>query len=230
MATSGSTNYSETEHSLIKDAYINLGAVDPTDSGIEDEQYEYASRTLNRMIKAWQKRGYNLWRTTEGSIALVAGQASYTLTPRPLRVSEARWRNSVGTDLPMVEIAREDYFTYPQKDASGTPTNWYYDPQRDSGTLYVWPVPDTTTARTIYYTYQRAFEDFDNNADNPDVPQEWYDAIVKGLSAELAPGIYPTEPGLTQLHKQLAAEAIESALEFDRETAPVRFMRDDAGY
>lgn len=237
MATSGSTDYSETKASIIKDAYIGIGAVDPTDS-VEAEQFQYASRLLNRRIKAWQKMGYNLFRAAEGSLTLVSGQASYQLggsgspafANRPLRITEARYRNSVGNDLPMTEIAREDYFTLPQKTSSGTPTNWYYDPQRSEGTLYVWPVPTTSTANTLRFTYQRDFEDFDNNADEPDLPQEWYDAIVKDLSAELCPGIFPTEPGLTQLHKSLAAEALDSALSFDRETAPVRFMHDDAGY
>ena len=238
MATSGSTNYSETEAGIIRDAYIGIGAIDPTDSGVEAEQYEYASRVLNRLIKSWQKRGYNLWRTEEGSVTLVAAQAAYTMggagspdfAARPVRISEVRYRSSSSIDLPMTEIAREDYFQLPNKASTGTPTNWYYDPSRSQGTLYVWPVPTTTTANTLRFTYQRAFEDFDENSDEPDLPQEWYDAIVKSLGAELCPGIFPTEPGLTQLHSQRATEAVETALMFDRETAPLRFMHDGAGY
>jgi hypothetical protein len=231
MATSGSTNYSETTTSIIKDALLEIGAVS-VDDVVDAPMHAHALRKLNRMIKAWQAKGFNLWRDTEGSVALVADQASYTFggsTPdvsyRPLRISSIRYRSATGVDRPIVPImARQDYFDLPEKSASGTPTSFYYDPGLSQGTLYIWPVPSTVTTETLKITYSRSFEDFDNNADEPDLPQEWLDAIVLGLAAEMCAPLYPGNQALLADTKVRAMTALEEASMFDRETASITFI------
>ena len=60
---------------------------------------------------------------------------------------------------------------------------------RDSGVFHLFPVPSTVeqSANTIKYVCQIPFEDFDASTDNPDFPQEWYDALTYGLATRLAP-------------------------------------------
>jgi hypothetical protein len=63
--------------------------------------------------------------------------------------------------------------------------------------MHVFPTTDSYSAlhKKLYFVYQRPFEDFDAATDNPDFPQEWYDAVTYGLATRLAPeyGVPNTE-------------------------------------
>lgn len=136
------------------------------------------------MLHSWQKYGL-LWQKTEGSLTLTSATQSYTLTTAR-RVLSARFKNTDGNELPMIEMEREAYFDLPRKDSTGIPTQFYFDPQRATGTLYVWPVLATATTQTIEYTHQRRFEDIDNLNNDLDVTQEALDVVVHNLAARLA--------------------------------------------
>lgn len=233
MATSGSTDYSETLTTIISDALINIGVLAAGETP-EHDVSEFARRQLNRMIKAWQGEGYNLWRATEGEITLVADQQSYTMggtapdfAARPLRIEFMRFTQSDGTEAPrMIPMSREDYFHLPNKNAQGTSTQFYYDPQRDQGKLYIWPVlaAISSTPEKLKFTYQRAFEDFDSGGDEPDIPQEWFNAIVLNLAKALCTPNFPGKLELKADIKADAKEALDLAKEFDVEWADVEFV------
>ena len=235
MSTSGSVDYSETTATIIKDAFIEIGAVDVSEA-VEAESAAWAKRKLNRILKRFQAAGANLWRATEGSVTLVVAKQSYTMggtTPdvsfRPLTVSSVRYRDANGIDRPLTPImARQQYFDLPKKDTVGVPTSFYYDPGRNQGQLFVWPVIGSVTTETLKVTYQRTIEDMDGNADNPDLPQEWFDAIVLGLAAEICGGLFPGNTQLLIDVRARAGEALETAQGFDRETASVYFMVDSS--
>ena len=230
MATSGSTDYNETTAEIIKDALLEISVI-AVDDDIDAPTFALAQRKLNRMIKAWEADGVNLWREAEGSLTLVANKQSYTfgnsgdVSYRPLRFSSIRYRNSSGTDLPMGPfMSREDYFNLPGKSVTGVPTQFYYDPGLNQGTLYVWPVPSSVTTETLQYTYSRTVEDMDNNADNPDYPQEWLEALVLGLASSLQPSFFPDNVTQYAALKDRAMQAYERAYMWDRETASVNFI------
>lgn len=232
MATSGSTNYAENTRTIIEDALIGIGKLAPGES-VETEVFNYCKRRLNRMVKAWEAFGYNLFRATEGEITLVADQQSYSMggsgapdfSVKPLRIESMRFVQSDGTEAPsMIQLSREDYFTLPNKDAQGTSTTFYYDPQRASGTLYIWPVLSAVDGEKIKFTYQRAFEDFDTNTDEPDFPQEWFDALVETLGFKLCKTFFPGKPEIHAAHKADAMEALSLVTGFDRENADIRLM------
>lgn len=228
MATSGSTNFSQTTNSIIKNALKRIGALDVNEQP-EASDYETGREWLNYIMKTAAVMGWNVFRSAESSVTLLAGQAEYTfggsgspdVSFRPLRIEEARWRNSAGTDLSMQRLSRDDYFTQPNKTTQGTPTTFYYNPGSTQGKMYVWPVPDANTATTIQFTYQRTLEDFDDTDDEPDLPQEWYGPIVKALAAELAPIYFPENPAIVQSAKQQADQAIQEVMGYDREEASV---------
>lgn len=229
MAVGTTTDYSETAQTLIEDAMRSIGALGIGDTA-EAAEITYGLRVANRILKSWQgKTSFNLWRTTEGSVSLVTNQGSYALSERPLRIDEARYTYADGTILPMIRLARKDYYDLPDRNTTGIPTNFYYDPQRDSDTLFVWPVPAAVTTETIAYTYQRAFFDFDASTENPDIPQEWFEALRSAIAA----GIYSTFfPGDMQGKMGVADEAqrafAEAAL-FDTEDAPIRLVLGEYG-
>lgn len=78
MATSGSTNFSQTRDQIIYDAYQHLG-VYGIGRTISPDDMALAVRTLNSMIKAWSTQGLHLWCKSEGVLYLGQYQAKYSL-------------------------------------------------------------------------------------------------------------------------------------------------------
>lgn len=189
MALSGSTNFSMTAAQIIAEARALLGVL-AEEEPMTAADLERGRLHLNLMIKAWQVDGPFEWTKTENTFALVQGDVDYvfgsggTVTTVPFDITQVRiTRNS--TDLEMMELSREDYRRLPNKTTQGYPTQWFYDRQQASGTLYVWPAPDATGG-TIKYTYRRMIQDIDNQTNDLDFPQEWYEAILYGLADRLA--------------------------------------------
>lgn len=119
-----------------------------------------------------------------------------------------------GTDRPMIEMSREQYYALPVKSNQGCPTQWFYDRQRAGGTMYIWPAPDATGG-TLKFTYIRKIWDMDSNADDLDLPQEWYEAVIYGLADRMAEDYGLTETPLGQRVAEKAALSLQEIKEFD---------------
>lgn len=240
MATSGSTDYATSRQNLIKDALIECHAIAQDETPTSD-MTSHASRVLNEMIKHWQVQGYNLFRRARDTITMAAGKGedtdpytfggsgSPTKSYRPLRIESMRFKDSSGNERPMTHISRDEYDNLPDKNTTGEATLYHYDPQNTQAKLYVWPVLSSTGSGTLVYTYQRSIEDFDADADEPDYPQEWFEALRYGLAARLAPTYYPQD---VQMHGRLAqtsAAKLQECASFDKEPVST-FFRVDSGY
>lgn len=190
MTTSGSTDFSVTASDIVTRARSLLG-IQAAEETLQAHELEEGMFWLNAMLKAWEADGVMVWTYTEGSLSLVAATASYlfgsggAFTTVPLDISQIRiTRFSI--DMEMTRMSREDYYTLPNKANAGFPNQWFYDRQRDSGTLYVWPVPDSVTS-SLSFTYRRRIMDLDAGADTFDLPQEWFKVVAYGLACELIP-------------------------------------------
>lgn len=192
MATSGSVNFALTRNDVIREAF-GLALADGYGETISNDDYEMAARALNMMLKTWQTEGLRLWLTKEGSMTLTPNKQSYVMgtggnfVERPLRILSIRFRDSGARDIPMRLLSREEYFDFPLKTSAGIPTQYYYDPGRASGTLYVWPVLATGSTGSVRFTFERPIEDMDANTDDFDLPQEWLETISYNLAVRIAP-------------------------------------------
>ena len=190
MATSGTTAYSTNRDEIIKRALRLIGAISQGETPTVLQVSE-AATALNSLVKAWAADGMPLWAITEKTLPLVSGQAVYSISnPKPLKVLQA-WNHNISSnvDVPMRIITQAEYNILGNKTSSGNPIQVYYDPRRNSGEMHLFPVPSTTeqSANIIHYVCQIPFEDFNSATDEPDFPQEWYDAITYGLATRLAP-------------------------------------------
>jgi len=207
MATTGTY----TTRDLVEDALRKIGVVAIDDPMTADES-AHSLRALDRLIKSWQNREYSLWLNATQTLTLTTS-ASYTLSPvRPLRILNARLVRS-GIETPMQELTREEYDDLPLKSATGVPTPFYYDRQREASLFYVWPVLAAANGETIKITYEREFEDQTDLTAVPDVPGEWWDAVVYGLAARLADDYGKNVPNVVAR----AEEELRLALSADRE-------------
>lgn len=230
--TSGSTDFSLTRDDIIKRALRLIGALAQGETPTTDQVTE-AAVALNGLVKAWQADGMPLWAIKERSVTLVAGQSSYTLDmPKPLKVYQA-WNRTTSSnvDVPMRLITKEEYNRLGNKTTSGNPIQAYYDPRRDNGVLYVFPVPTSTEAsgNTIKLVYQAPYEDFDASTDNPDFPQEWFDAITYGLACRLAPEYGLPIPDRKTLWQEMTIIK-QDALNFGLEEGSIYFGVDRRSY
>lgn len=236
MSTSGSTNYSSTRDLLIKGALRLLGVLAQGETPSTDQTTE-AAEALNYLTKAWMADGMPLWGLKEYELTLTASTAKYRIgesqavnTPKPVRVISA-YRTTSSVDSPMQVITRDEYNKIGIKTTSGYPYQVYYDPQRTYGDLYVYPVPDATVASdsTVTIVYQRPFEDFDGASDEPDFPQEWFDALKYGLATRLAP-----EYGVPVAERQLLLTEMtrikQEALSMGTEEGSFYFQPDIRSY
>ncbi len=87
MTTSSSYNFLSNEEEIITDAFIQMGIHFPSEE-IPAEDYQYAQRQLNRMLKFWG-RDPHLWTLGVGTLFLTPGVNTYTLND-----STARWANN----------------------------------------------------------------------------------------------------------------------------------------
>lgn len=195
MATSSSTNFAVTRDDIIKGALRLCGALALGETPSADQVTE-ASESLNMLVKAWQADGMALWARGEYTLALTLDAKSYTIgtgqtvdIAKPLKITQAILHDTqTNVDIPMRIITRDEYLRLGNKSTNGQPIQIYYDPQRDSGVLYVYPPANSSAVsyKQIKFTYQKPFEDFDASTDNPDFPQEWYEALKYGLASRLA--------------------------------------------
>ncbi len=229
MTTSGITTYSVTRDDIIKAALRTLRVIATSELPTPDMVSE-AAQALNMMIKTWQARDIGLWLNTEVTVALVVAQASYYFGPlgatgnttRPLDFVELRVRDSGGSDTPIDLVARTEYFGQTLKTAAGTPSLAYYDPQLTNGKLYIWPTPDDAT-KTLVGTAKYPVQIFNVLTDNPQYPEEWYEALKFNLAKKLIPEYdIPNDQAMKVV--ALAEESLRDAEDFDREHTSVQFV------
>lgn len=203
MPTSGSYDFNLNRDQVIKGALRKLGVIGegqtPTATQISD-----AAESLNILVKAWEADGLPLWCIKTVSFPLVAGTNIYSIGPgqtintqEPLKVYQGWYRDTTSNvDVPLVQLAQQQYNTLSAKSQTGAVTQFYYERLNGVGNVYTYLTPDATFAATkqIYLLFQRPFQDFDGSTDLPDFPQEWLRALVWGLAAELAfDNGYPTK-------------------------------------
>ncbi len=193
MTVSGTATFSMTVEEIVTEARELLG-VQAAEEPLQAHELQKGIRHLNLLLKSLQAASVMAWTLTEGSFTLVEDDADYvfgtggTFTTVPIEITDVRIERGVNS-IAMTRLSREDYYNLPNRTTSGYPTMAYYDRQRDTGTLYVWPAPDAGLG-TIQFTYRRRIMDAGNGTDTLDIPPEWHEAILYGLAKRLIP-TYP---------------------------------------
>lgn len=138
-----------------------------------------------------------------------------TKITRPEAITSARRRDSSNYDTALNELARNDYFNLAQKTVVGMPTQFYYDKQLSSGTIYLYQAPNDAS-NTIKFTFQKMFFDFNSGTDNPDFPIEWAETLAFGLASRLSYD-YGIDKTKAELIKRTADEMLRNLKGYDRE-------------
>lgn len=227
MATSGTYSFTVTRDDIINSALRLIKAQGDRDSAVGARLANCAS-ALNIMVKSWVMNGLPLWAVQDIAIPMAAGQAQYPIGPassqqRPLRILDAYLRDATGNDVSLQLTSRYDWDTLGQKNSPGVPNQIFYDPQLNNGIVTVYNVP-TDTSHTMHLVIQRQFQDFNLATDNPDFPQEAYQALKYCLAEELYPEIGDLQNvALFQFIVGKAKVAKDDLFAFGQEWASITF-------
>jgi len=213
MATSGTTTFDLNIDDIIEEAYERCGM--RTNSG---HDIKSARRSLNLLFSEWGNRGVHLWKVELNEIALVSGQAEYTVDAQVNDVLEAYISstaaasdNSNTQDISLTKIDRSAYAALPNKLATGQPSQYYVDRQT-TPKIYVYQAPDLNTYTTLkFYTINR-IEDAGAYTNQADVAYRFLPCMCSGLAYYLA---QKRAPDRIQLLKQLYEDELIRALNED---------------
>lgn len=229
MSTSGTNNFNMVASEIVEKAFHRLGKAAEGEA-LTARMLSDGMSSLNLLIKGVGANDH-LWIRTEGTFSLVADQAEYPITPKPLRITSVRRRQN-GIDTPLNEMAHDTYFDQPNKTLSpSTPVSFYYDPQAYTGTLYLWPAPAASVISlyTMHYTYLRRMDDMVASNDDLDMPQEWLQPMIWALADDLETEYPVNDARLAQKVERKAAAWIAMIQGFDHEPASLFFQPDFQG-
>lgn len=158
-----------------------------------------------------------------------SGNIIYNYTDKiskPVSIQNARRVDSNSLqETPIILVGRQEYFTQPNKRTTGQTVNLYYDRQRKSGAIYLWPAPANDSDFYIRFTYQTQFEIFDSANDESDFPHEYMKALIYCLADEFCIE-YGVMGEIAQRISEKANRYLTEARSFDKEMLSVYAQPD----
>lgn len=171
--------------------------------------------------------GLNATLTTGVTSAASIGNTVYIYTTklvRPLRILDA----FMSTGQPINIISREQYNRLRQSQmAVGVPNQLYYDPQANSGYVYIIPEFGSVKEHLII-EFQSPIEDFSASGNDFDLPQEWGNALKLNLALQIAPEYSVSDSKFKQI-QFLAQTSYDLVCDWDQENNST-FLQPDRNW
>ena len=216
MATSGTTSFNLSIDEIVEEAYERIGM--RINSGYDIKS---ARRSLNILFSEWGNRGVHLWKVELDQVALVQGQANYTVNTDVSDVLEAYISSTSGTpgtttsDLSLSKIDRSTYAALPNKGTQGQPSQYYVDRQT-TPVIYLYQTPDLSTYTYLKYYVIKRIEDAGAYTNQADVVFRFLPAMCAGLAYYLS---MKKAPERIEAMKLIYEDEIKRALDEDGQRA-----------
>lgn len=227
MASSGTYGFNLANGQVTLAAYERIQIRAPS---IRQEHMNSAKNELNLALVTLSNLQPNLWKVEQGSISLVAGTATYTISARTVMILDAWITTGTApnaTDRFITPISRTEYASFSNKATQGFPTSYWFD-RLITPTVTTWPVADSGGPYTLNYFFCSQEQDANlPGGETPDLPYLWLDVLVASLAYRLA-RIYA--PQLEQVRKQDYNEAWNIAAGQNTENVPLSLMPQISGY
>lgn len=213
MATSGTKTFKLDVSDLIEEAYERCGL--EMRSGYDART---ARRSLNILMSDWSNRGINLWTIDKTTTTLTESDYDLTLDASIVDITDMVLQRD-STDYTMERLSRSEYHALPKKTTEGRPTQYYVDRQA-TPVLYLYPAPENSTDKIIYYATTRV-EDANALTNDIDIPSRFIAPLVSGLSYQLS---VKKAPERAQALKMIYEEEMQRAEFEDREKVSLRLV------
>jgi len=189
---------------LIKAAFRVVG-VTSQGNPLSAEDAQNGLEALQILLKRWGASGIVIPQFTTATATLVPGTGEYSIgiggdinATRPTQLRSVFIRDSSGNDYHVAEISHVEYQSIGDKDSTGRPFLYWYNPTMLAGTITLWPVPDK--AETLHVAMLQPLSTPVGLTDSISFPPE-YDSLIKwSLSVELFPEYgLPVNPDVAAL-------------------------------
>ncbi len=154
------------------------------------EHWQSARMAANLLLADWSNETPNLWKVDKVTTPLVQGTATYTVDAKTIMILDAYRQLDNGLSDPIdsiiTPVSRSEYASYPNKDAQGLTTVYWFD-RLISPTITLWQVPDGTSATNlVYYRVTQVMDAEFANGGQVDIPYRWFNAFADGMALNLA--------------------------------------------
>ena len=150
---------------------------------------------------------------------LTASTNQYTAPSNADDILEMVFRQTTGgnqTDTTMTKISRSEYQNIPNKESTGTPTQFYVQRNLSNVTITTYLTPDTTDTQINYWYVQR-IEDVGKYTNTPDAPFRFLPCMVSGLAYYLSQEVNPALSG--ELERRYESELARAITEDSQSTS-----------
>lgn len=136
------------------------------------------------------------------------------------------------TEIPMARMNRDDFTNLPNKTfQSNRPLQFWLDRQAQSPVLNLWPVPNAQASTSQVVTWvQRHIMDVGTMAQQVEVPQRWYEALVAMLAAKMAMEMIEVDPQIIPMLDAKAQQALAVAQAEERDNSPMMIAPNISPY
>lgn len=180
-----------TGQTLINRASRLIGAASIGET-LSAEETEAGLDALNAMLDSWRNERLMVYAIQDESLTMVSAQASYTIgtggdlnTTRPVRI-EAAYMRASNTDYDVDILNEREWAGIPDKTStSDLVERIYYQPSMSTGTLYVWPVPNT--ANVLHLLTWTPLSTLATASTTVTLPPGYEEAIAYNLALRIAP-------------------------------------------
>ncbi len=213
---------------LIEGAY-RLSNITPAGEALEPFQTAEGLRVLNQMLAAWSIDRQGVYAITKESFPIVGNTAEYTIgsgadfdTVRPNRITFG-YVNQSGQDYMLRIVDREWQASRQNKTAlTGRPWELLYEKDYPSGTITLYPVPDTSY--TIHIQSVKPLAVYSSANDDLALPPEYEQAVEYNLAIAIANRYGQTVGGETA---NIATDSLKKLKRLH--TDPVRRTKTNIG-
>lgn len=198
-----------TAQTIIDRSLRLLGAIASGESPTTAESND-ALIALNAMIESWQTEKLTVYSYVDTAFTLSNGDSSYTvgpagnfaITPRPDKIENCYLRAS-NIDYPIEMVDKDKWLSIPDKTSdSDIPIYAYYEPALPTGTLQLWPVPNT--AYSLHIVTWTSVVSLASTSTTISLPQGYERALTYNLAVELSAEFQLPVPATVQ---QIAGES-----------------------
>lgn len=240
MASSGTFNFQLPNASIVFEAFDRIQKR-PTE--LDRHMIISARVSINLELLDWSNKGFNFWKTTSGSIQLIAGQATYTLPTNLVTLTDLYYSqiDTLGTgvnqDRTMIPITRGEYAMIVNKLQPGIPSQYWFQmlmtPQ-----VTIWEVPANGQVAPNYllswYGLQQIQDANIASAETPDIHYRATEALISGLTLRLCEKFGPPDPNarmaLMKEKKAIADLAWDNMTRRDQEPGPLTIRPNISAY
>lgn len=200
-----------TVRDVVTDALFANGALGQGES-LDATDGALVLRAFTRMLGTWANENITVYTTSEGTMTLVAGTATYATTSlstgRPVSVQNMFLRlNSVDYQVDL--IGEEEYDAIPYKTSSGLPLVCLYEASYPNGSFTFYPVPSEAYVAHVKARYPLISGTITLET-SVSLPPGYEAALVDNLAVYVAPFFGLQAPGDLRMRAHASKEALRA--------------------